>query len=392
MSVSVSFDARNTLFACLGFTAAVVTAAVVVRRFSVSKVVVAEGIREKKQKKSRKWSSIVGKPGGDGFVTTLMRVMLPDDANPAGNVHGGTILKMMEQSAFIVCSRHASAYDSDAKVNTSVVLVQIKDCSFLAAMHIGDVAHVQCSIIATHSSSMEVSVRVFRENTKTKELQLTNVAMLWYVHVEKKMGSLRSKPLLVRIESSDKQAEQRYLSLKTARAQQTITSNIFDPNRDPTELVMARLMLPSDATVDGMVFGGVLAKMMDSGAGVTAFRHCRSNVVTICLEDFVLLCAVKCGDHVSVFTRVVFTSNKTMEMEVVATVNVPIFSSSSKESHICCRARFTFVALDGSGKVGVMPSWSPTTEREKEVQAIAAARYEKKKQLREEAKKRAVSK
>ena len=71
--------------------------------------------------------------GQDGFHTTLTRLMLPDDANPAGNVHGGTILKMMELSAFIIAARHVN--DAD-RSRVGVVLASIQHCSFLKPMKI----------------------------------------------------------------------------------------------------------------------------------------------------------------------------------------------------------------------------------------------------------------
>lgn len=47
-------------------------------------------------------------PHGASAPASYLRVMLPDDANPAGNVHGGTILKMIEMAGYIAATRHAN--------------------------------------------------------------------------------------------------------------------------------------------------------------------------------------------------------------------------------------------------------------------------------------------
>ena len=47
-------------------------------------------------------------PHGASAPASYLRVMLPDDANPAGNVHGGTILKMIEMAGYIASTRHAN--------------------------------------------------------------------------------------------------------------------------------------------------------------------------------------------------------------------------------------------------------------------------------------------
>jgi len=287
--------------------------------------------------------------------------MLPDDANPAGNVHGGTILKMMELSAFIMAARHVN--DADRR-RVGVVLASIQHCSFLKPMKIGDVAHVRARIIGAYSSSLEISVKVYREclgspghynDSGASQLQLTNTSRLWYVQVSKESrgsGGRMSfqlvpglRPVAGLSPEELRAGEMRYKALKVERAAESLSNTkTFDPAQDPTNIVIARLMLPSDCSSGGLVFGGVLSKMMDSGAGVTCGKHCRSNCVTVSMEDFRLLSPTRVGDHVSIRTRILFTSSRTMEIEAIAT-HVDRHSNSLSNDNgfrmVCCaRARF----------------------------------------------------
>ena len=54
-------------------------------------------------------------PHGASAPASYLRVMLPDDANPAGNVHGGTILKMIEMAGYIAATRHANKLNGSEK-------------------------------------------------------------------------------------------------------------------------------------------------------------------------------------------------------------------------------------------------------------------------------------
>ena len=57
------------------------------------------------------------------------RIMLPDDTNPSGNVHGGTILKLIEQAGSIVATRHCNA-NSDSQDKLIAVLVRVEQMDF----------------------------------------------------------------------------------------------------------------------------------------------------------------------------------------------------------------------------------------------------------------------
>jgi len=88
-------------------------------------------------------------------ATYMSMVMLPDDANVAGNVHGGVIMKQIDNCAGVTAARHA---------RTNVVTASIDRIDFHNPCFIGDLLILKASINMVGKSSMEVGVRVEAEN------------------------------------------------------------------------------------------------------------------------------------------------------------------------------------------------------------------------------------
>ncbi|MBP6776014.1 MAG: acyl-CoA thioesterase, partial [Piscinibacter sp.] len=63
---------------------------------------------------------------------TMTVLMTPDTANFAGNVHGGTILKLLDQVAYACASRYAGRY---------VVTLSVDQVMFRQAIHVGELVH-----------------------------------------------------------------------------------------------------------------------------------------------------------------------------------------------------------------------------------------------------------
>ncbi|KAG9462284.1 hypothetical protein GDO78_014470, partial [Eleutherodactylus coqui] len=92
------------------------------------------------------------------------RIMRPDDANIAGNVHGGTILKMIEEAGAIISTRHCNSQSGEKCV---AALARVERTDFLSPMSIGEVGHVSAEISYTSKHSVEVQVNVMAENILT---------------------------------------------------------------------------------------------------------------------------------------------------------------------------------------------------------------------------------
>lgn len=96
-------------------------------------------------------------------------------ANNDGNVHGGTIMRMVDGAAGISAMRHS---------RRRVVTVSMDDMSFLAPVYIGDLVTVRSMVNDAHRTSMEVGARVDVENVATGELRHVASAHLVFVALD----------------------------------------------------------------------------------------------------------------------------------------------------------------------------------------------------------------
>jgi len=109
-------------------------------------------------------------------ATTMIRIMMPMDANVAGNVFGGTILRLIDEAASIVARRHA---------RSNVVTASIDSMDFHSPVYIGDFLRLIASVNYVHRTSMEIGVRVEAENPITGERRHTGTCYLTYVALDK---------------------------------------------------------------------------------------------------------------------------------------------------------------------------------------------------------------
>ncbi len=93
--------------------------------------------------------------GGHYRTLDMTVLMTPDTANFSGNVHGGHILKLLDQVAFACASRYSSAY---------VVTVSVDRVVFHERIHVGELVTFHASVNYTGTSSMEIGIRVVAEN------------------------------------------------------------------------------------------------------------------------------------------------------------------------------------------------------------------------------------
>lgn len=102
----------------------------------------------------------------------MAQVMNPLDANPAGNVHGGAIMKLIDTVAGAVAVRHARA---------NVVTASIDRLDFHSPVFIGDLLTLKAGLNMVGRTSMEVGVRVETENLVTGKVRHTASAYLTMV-------------------------------------------------------------------------------------------------------------------------------------------------------------------------------------------------------------------
>lgn len=101
--------------------------------------------------------------------------MQPEHANTLGNVHGGWIMKLVDEAGALACMRHAQR---------RVVTVAIDSMVFREPIKIGDLVLLKAEVTNVGRTSMEVAVQVEAENPITGERTHTNNAYLVYVALD----------------------------------------------------------------------------------------------------------------------------------------------------------------------------------------------------------------
>jgi acyl-CoA hydrolase len=132
-------------------------------------------------------------------------VMLPEDANPAGNVHGGVIMKHIDSAAGVVAVRHASA---------NAVTASIDRLDFHSPVYVGNLLNVKASLNMVGSTSMEIGVRVEAEDVMTGKVRHTASAYLTFVALDENHRPKRVPGLI--LESQDEIRRNREASARRA--------------------------------------------------------------------------------------------------------------------------------------------------------------------------------
>ena len=129
------------------------------------------------------------------------------DANLHGNIHGGVIMKLVDDAAGIVAARHSGGRTVTAAMDEMV---------FLVPVHVGDLVHAHAQVDWAGSTSMELGVRVEAERwDELGEAQHTSTAYLVYVGLDAR-GKPREVPP-VSVDEADEKASRRFREAEIRR-------------------------------------------------------------------------------------------------------------------------------------------------------------------------------
>lgn len=107
--------------------------------------------------------------------TVLSQIMLPEDANPDGHVHGGTIMKIADTAAGVAAIRHC---------RSRVVTARIDGMDFVAPVYVGSLITLKASVNLAGRTSLEVGVRVDAENPRSGDVWHVGSAYFVYVSLD----------------------------------------------------------------------------------------------------------------------------------------------------------------------------------------------------------------
>ncbi|MFZ5571673.1 MAG: acyl-CoA thioesterase [Thermodesulfobacteriota bacterium] len=129
---------------------------------------------------------------------TFTQLMTAQDANLAGNVHGGVVMKHIDNAAGVVAARHAQS---------NVVTASIDRLDFHNPAFIGNLLLVQASLNMVGRSSMEIGVRVESEDMFTGRRRHTASAYLTFVALDEQFKPKEVPPLI--LETDDEKRRNR---------------------------------------------------------------------------------------------------------------------------------------------------------------------------------------
>ena len=113
-------------------------------------------------------------------------LMTPDMANFSGNVHGGAILKLLDQVAYACAARYAGSY---------VVTLSVDQVIFRQPIHVGELVTFLASVNYTGSTSMEIGIKVISENIRSKAVRHANSCFFTMVAVGDDFKPIAVPPL-----------------------------------------------------------------------------------------------------------------------------------------------------------------------------------------------------
>jgi len=150
-----------------------------------------------------------GKTIADSRVT-LSQLMMPQDTNGHGNVHGGVIMKLADEAGGLAAMRHAQA---------PTVTVAVDSMTFMEPIYVGNFVQFNAELTYVGRTSMEVRVEVIKENPLTGEKRISNTAYLVYVALDQD-GKPRLVPPLTATSPKEEEQMTRAAQRQAYRKQQ----------------------------------------------------------------------------------------------------------------------------------------------------------------------------
>ena len=118
---------------------------------------------------------------------TMTVLMTPDMANFTGNVHGGTVLKLLDQVAYACASRYCGRY---------VVTLSVDQVMFRQPIHVGELVTFLACVNYTGNTSMEIGIKVVAENIQTQTMRHANSCFFTMVAMDGERKPVPVPPLV----------------------------------------------------------------------------------------------------------------------------------------------------------------------------------------------------
>jgi acyl-CoA hydrolase len=122
-------------------------------------------------------------------ATEMVEVVLPNDANPLGNILGGKVMHLIDIAGAIAAHRHCRSL---------LVTVSVDNLDFVYPIRVGQLIVLRAHVTRAFHTSMEVEVKVFLEDYLTGERRQTSSAFVTYVALDPEGRPKRVPPIIPR--------------------------------------------------------------------------------------------------------------------------------------------------------------------------------------------------
>jgi len=120
-------------------------------------------------------------------VTETVEIVLPNDANPLGNILGGKVMHLIDVTGAISARRHSRSL---------VVTASVDNLDFVHPIKVGQLIVLRAFVTRTFNTSLEVEVNVFLEDCLTGERRQTSSAFVTYVAVDRDGRPTKVPPIV----------------------------------------------------------------------------------------------------------------------------------------------------------------------------------------------------
>ena len=131
-------------------------------------------------------------------ASEMIELVLPNDANPLGNLLGGRLMHWIDLAGALAAHRHSRAY---------AVTASIDHLDFVTPVHVGDMVILQSAVNRAFRTSMEVGVKAIVENYISGTHRHVSSAYLTFVAVDKSGRRLPVPPLIPETEEEQRRYE-----------------------------------------------------------------------------------------------------------------------------------------------------------------------------------------
>ncbi|MBM3218088.1 MAG: acyl-CoA thioesterase [Candidatus Rokubacteria bacterium] len=268
----------------------------------------------------------------------LIHWVFPEHAGAPGQIHGGRMMEWIAQAGTLAASRLARGM---------VGLGAMDDIDFLHPVKVGEIAILRAQVEYVGTSSLEVGVRVWAENVKTRRRAVTLNAHLVFVAMDE---AGKPRPVAEKIEPRDaeeaalveaarERRERRLERFAQREARLKETANDDGDIRWKFESV--RTILPEDALFSDMMFAGKMLMQLDEAGGILSMRFCRGLVMTACLDAMDFYTPIFTHEVVTFQAGLNFVGTSSIETGVKVLAEKP----HTGEVRHACTAYLTYVHL-----------------------------------------------